>query len=59
MFHIHLPFGDGGIQEIERALGIKFQEVHVQLVKKEDVQVCPMSDPDPYWTGLSKYIDLK
>ena len=45
MFHIHLPFGDDGIREIERVLGIKFQEVHVQLVKKNEVKVCPMSLP--------------
>ncbi len=45
MFHINLPFGDDGIQEIERVLGVKFKEVYVQLVKKDEVNVCPMSPP--------------
>ncbi len=44
--HIDLPCDDGGIAEIEKALGIKFKSVEPILVSNEMVDVCPMPAPD-------------
>jgi len=43
--HIHLPCDDSGIQEIEKALGVKFQVVVPEMVPSELVDVCPMPEP--------------
>ena len=43
--HIDLPCTDADMEDIEKALGIKFQRINAETILAEKVEVCPLPPP--------------